>query len=102
MNKTIIGYLRNPNQKTVLEERAKENGISFSKFLEVDLKMDKEQRIQDLLKHLNSNTILIIKDFCALGKSVGEIYINLSSVVETGCQVISLTEKLELNKQEDI
>jgi hypoxanthine-guanine phosphoribosyltransferase len=71
--------------------------LQINQFLLGNFKLEKEERLSSLLNSLSSSSILVVQDICSFGKSLGEIFANIEKVVESGHQIISLKEKLDLS-----
>lgn len=87
------------NQRYEIENYAKTNGITITKFVEEVIssrKPLKERGLYKLLKKLKRDDILIATEISRLGRNILEIMSILKECLDKGCLIITLKENYRL------
>lgn len=89
----VIGYVRVStdnqtvdNQKLTIHEYANKNKLTIDRWVESrasSRKSLKERKIDELLRKLKENDILIVAELSRLGRSVGQIAILVDKLIKT-------------------
>ena len=93
------------NQRYEILQYADKENIKVTEWMEIKIssrKSTKERLIDTLLEKLNEGDTLIISELSRLGRSVGQIAIISSTLVDTGVRLISIKENMKLDGSPDI
>lgn len=93
------------NQRYEILQYADKENIKVTEWMEIKIssrKSTKERLIDTLLEKLNEGDTLIISELSRLGRSVGQIAIIASTLVDTGVRLISIKENMKLDGTPDI
>ncbi len=93
------------NQRYEILQYADKENINVTEWMEIKIssrKSTKERLIDTLLEKLNKGDTLIISELSRLGRSVGQIAIIASTLVDTGVRLISIKENMKLDGTPDI
>lgn len=112
MENQVVGYCRVSteeqelkNQRLEILEYASKHELKITTWIEKKVssrKSTRERLIDTLLNQLNQGDTLIVTELSRLGRSVGQIAIIVSTLVESGVQLCCLKEKIHLNGKPDI
>ena len=112
MTRKTVAYLRVStleqdlkNQKYEILNFADKNNLKVDEWMEIKIssrRSPKERLINELLAKLYEGDTIIVSELSRLGRSVGQIVIIASTLVDTGVRLISIKEGMKLDGTPDI
>ena len=93
------------NQRYEILQYADKENIKVAEWVEIKIssrKSTKERLIDNLLNKLKEGDTLIVSELSRLGRSVGQIAMITSTLVDTGIRLISIKENMKLDGNPDI
>lgn len=105
-NKKVWGYCRCStlkqtieNQRFVISQYAKKNGILINHWVEETISSRKplnKRKLSELLNHLKPGDLLIVTELSRLGRSMMEIMGIMQKCLDMKCQVLAIKENFHL------
>ena len=91
------------NQRYEILQYADKENIKVTEWMEIKISSRKstKERLIALMENLNDGDTLIVSELSRLGRSVGQIAIMASTLVDTGVRLISIKENMKLDGTPD-
>lgn len=109
--KKVIGYLRvstekqtTESQKLAIYDYATKNHLKIDSFIEVTVsskKSTEHRKINELLKRLKENDVLIVSELSRLGRSVIELLTLVKQITDNGITLVMIKQNLLLSKNDN-